>query len=325
MPAKDTIAVEGLVKTYGSLTAVKGITFHVKEREIFGFLGPNGAGKTTTIKILSTLLHPTSGRAEVAGHDVMHDKAKVRQNIGLVFQDPTLDDRLTAQENLLFHGLLYGLSREQVAERSGPLLEMVDLKDRRNSLVRTFSGGMKRRLELVRGLLHHPTVLFLDEPTVGLDPQTRAHIWRQVRSLSEHEGVTVFVTTHYMDEAENCSRIAIMDHGEIVALDSPEGLKRSMGDEVLQLELDDSSARAEIVRRLDVEVKGEGVLLQIESEDAAGMLSRVAEVAGTHMRRAEIRRPTLDDVFLNLTGREIRDESAGAADRFRQMGRRWRR
>ena len=222
------IQVENLVKCFGALKAVRDISFQVREGELFGFLGPNGAGKTTTINILCTLLTPTSGKALVAGHDVVQYPTEVRRSIGIIFQDPSLDERLTALENLKFHAMLYHLPRKKTAERMEMLLEMVGLSERRDDLVKTFSGGMKRRLEIVRGLLHYPKVLFLDEPTLGLDPQTRNHIWNYVRELRQKEGLTLFLTTHYMEEADQCDRIAIMDEGKIIALDTPAAFKQRL-------------------------------------------------------------------------------------------------
>src|SRR5216117_549395 len=219
----DVIHVENLVKKFGNITAVDGIQLDVQSGQIFGFLGPNGAGKSTTIKILATLLKPTSGKAAVAGFDVVAKPNEVRQSIGLVFQDQSLDDRLTAQENLWFHAMLYDLPSSVFVERADDLLRLVDLLDRRHSLVRTFSGGMKRRLEIARGLLHHPKVLFLDEPTLGLDPQTRNLLWNYIKDLNIKEGITVFLTTHYMNEAEKMAhRIAIIDHGAIVDIGTAE-------------------------------------------------------------------------------------------------------
>lgn len=316
------IEVEGLIKTYGPVTAVDGINFTVDRQEVFGFLGPNGAGKTTTIKILATLLNPTAGQARIGGYDVTRDREQVRRLIGMVFQDPTLDERLTANENLLFHGMLYGLSASDVKERAIPLMDMVGLADRASSLVRTYSGGMKRRLELVRGLIHRPTVLFLDEPTVGLDPQTRAQIWTHILALSRDQGVTIFVTTHYMEEAEHCQRIAIMDYGRIVALDTPDGLKRGEGEELLELELDSPTFRGQALQTLGVEdAGGDGPIIRVGATDAAGLLAHAAPSLGHHLTRAEIHRPTLDDVFLSLTGRQIREETVSTRDQW--MARRW--
>jgi ABC-2 type transport system ATP-binding protein len=215
------VEVDGLVKRFGDFTAVDGISFSVEPGELFGFLGPNGAGKTTTISVLCTLLHPTGGVARVAGHDVLRARNEVRSNIGLVFQEVTLDDYLTGEENLRFHAVLYGLHGSEIKRRMDPLLDMVGLTDWASQQTRFYSGGMKRRLEIARGLLHTPRVLFLDEPTIGLDPQTRSHIWSYIEELKHREDITIFLTTHYMDEAEHCDRIAIIDNGAIVALDTP--------------------------------------------------------------------------------------------------------
>src|SRR5450631_73725 len=236
------VSVSGLAKRYDEVEAVRGITFDVAAGETFGFLGPNGAGKSTTISMLCTLIAPTGGSARVAGFDVVGNPLGVRRRIGLVFQDPTLDEYLTAYENLHFHAELYRVPRDRAVERIQAVLEMVGLWERRTSLVRTFSGGMKRRLEIARGLLHSPRVLFLDEPTVGLDPQTRSSIWTYINELRQREDITIFLTTHYMDEAENCDRIAIIDHGNIVAIDTPEALKASVGKDRVQISTADDQA-----------------------------------------------------------------------------------
>jgi ABC-2 type transport system ATP-binding protein len=212
------IEVSQLERRFGDFTAVDHVTFEVEEGEIFGFLGPNGAGKTTTINMLCTLLRPTSGSAKVNGYDIATQSSAVRQSIGMIFADPSLDERLTGQENLMFHAMLYNVSRDRFRARVDDLLAMVDLADKARELVRNYSTGMKRRLEIARGLLHHPEVLFLDEPTIGLDPQTRRAIWQYLSDLRDSEGVTMFMTTHYMDEAENCDHVAVIDHGRIVAL-----------------------------------------------------------------------------------------------------------
>src|ERR1700737_525672 len=227
--ADAAIATEQLVKRYGEIEAVRGIDLSIMPGETFGFLGPNGAGKSTTISMLCTLLRPSGGSAQVDGFDVVKQQTDVRPRIGLVFQDTTLDDYLTADENLRFHAELYGVPKAAVARRLEQVMQMVGLWERRSSLVRTFSGGMKRRLEIARGLLHSPRVLFLDEPTVGLDPQTRVHIWDYIQGLRDREDITIFLTTHYMDEAEFCDRIAIIDNGEIVVMDTPDALKAAVG------------------------------------------------------------------------------------------------
>jgi len=225
---KAAISVESLSKKFGNFTAVDGISFEVASGEIFAFLGPNGAGKTTTIRMLTTLLHPTDGKMKVNGFDPAREKDATRHSFGIVFQDPSLDDELTAQENMEFHGVLYGIPNALRRERISYLLNLVELSERKNDLVRTFSGGMKRRLEIARGLLHHPKILFLDEPTLGLDPQTRNKIWQYVKSLNKKEGMTVFFTTHYMDEAEKIAdKIAIIDNGKIVVQGTASELKKT--------------------------------------------------------------------------------------------------
>jgi ABC-2 type transport system ATP-binding protein len=229
------IQVAGLVKKFGEFTAVNDVSFEIKAGEIFAFLGPNGAGKTTTIKILTTLLRPTSGALSIDGLDPARESNAVRQRIGIVFQDPSLDADMTAYENMEMHGVLYHVPKKTRAERIEQLLRLFDLWERRKGLVKTFSGGMKRRLEIARGLLHTPKILFLDEPTLGLDPQTRNQLWSQVKQLNQSEGVTVFLTTHYMDEADRVAqRIAVIDHGKIVAQGSPSELKQQTGKESLE-------------------------------------------------------------------------------------------
>ncbi len=251
----DIIKVEHLTKKFGDFEAVKDISFAVEEGGIFAFLGPNGAGKSTTIKMLTTLLHPTSGTMRVDGHDPITEPAAVRRAFGIVFQDPSLDEELTAWENLEFHGVLYGVPKEVRRKRMDEMLKLVELSDRSGSFVREFSGGMKRRLEIARGLLHHPRIIFLDEPTLGLDPQTRNHLWSYVQRLNVEEGITVFFTTHYMEEADKVARrIAIIDHGKIVAEGSGAELKQSTGTDSLEaafLALTGSEIREEAGSSLD--------------------------------------------------------------------------
>src|SRR5437762_2092964 len=251
--SEAVIEAKGLVKKYGQLEAVRGIDLEVKQGEIFGFLGPNGAGKSTTISMLCTLLKPTAGSASVAGIDVVHDPARVRQRIGLVFQDPSLDDQLTGRENLEFHAFIYSVPAEHRRERIDMMLELLQLSDRASSQVRTYSGGMKRRLEIARGMLHEPQILFLDEPTLGLDPQTRRNIWTHLNDLRARTGVTIFMTTHYMDEAEFCDRIAIIDKGQIVALGTPDQLKAMVGGDVVTM----TSSKAEDAVEEIQKVRGE--------------------------------------------------------------------
>ncbi len=319
------IEVKGLVKKYGDLEAVRGIDLTVEQGEVFGFLGPNGAGKTTTISILCTLLRPTAGDARVAGVGVSHDPAEVRRRIGLVFQDPSLDDQLTARENLELHGRIYGVPGALRRERIDELLAVVELADRANSLVKTFSGGMKRRLEIARGVLHHPQILFLDEPTLGLDPQTRKHIWDYLNSLRKREGVTLFMTTHYMDEAEFCDRIAIIDRGTIAALGSPAELKGRIGGDVITLAVADVPAAArEIKERFDIAPLAANGTLRIEVADGASFLPRLVRELSMPISTVSLSRPSLDDVFLKLTGHAIRTEGASEKDMMRNMGRMWR-
>jgi len=310
----NIIEVEHLVRTFGSLRAVDDISFEVKEGEIFGFLGPNGAGKTTTINILCTLLRPTAGRARVRGHDVVKEPAQVRRAIGLVFQDPSLDERLTAWENLLFHAVLYGVPADVREKRMKEVLQMVGLYKRRHEVINTFSGGMKRRLEIARGLVHYPHVLFLDEPTLGLDPQTRRYIWDYIMRLREKEGVTVFFTTHYMDEAEHADRIAIIDHGKIVALDTPERLKSLVGGDVITIKTQDDEAALPLLKReLGMEIRrctdGQGLYLEVK--EGAKFIPYLVARSPVPILSVNLRRPTLDDVFLKLTGRQIREEAEG--------------
>jgi ABC-2 type transport system ATP-binding protein len=318
----DVIEASNIVKKFGELEAVKGVSFSVKEGEIFGFLGPNGAGKTTTINILCTLLKPTAGQAKVNGYDVIKERSQVRQSIGLVFQEPTLDDYLTAEQNLRFHGYAYGVPRNVLEPRLKELLEMMELWDRRKGKISTYSGGMKRRLEIARGLLHHPRVLFLDEPTLGLDPQTRRRIWDYIHDLRERENLAIFMTTHYMDEAENCDRIAIIDYGQTVALDTLEKLKDGVGGDVISVKTEDNE---EAVRLLERQYKFKPA---IENGIISFTVSHGEEflpkfVSGFPLRLLSIglRRPTLEDVFLKLTGRNIREQEVDSMQQMKNMAR----
>jgi ABC-2 type transport system ATP-binding protein len=318
------VHAKGLVKRYGQIEAVRGIDLEVQRGEIFGFLGPNGAGKSTTISILCTLVRPTSGRALVAGIDVTSRPGDVRSRIGIVFQDPSLDDQLTGRENLDFHGFLYGLTRSQRRQRIDEALAMVELTDRAASPVRTYSGGMKRRLEIARGMLHYPELLFLDEPTLGLDPQTRNRIWEYLHALRQREGITIFMTTHYMDEAEFCDRIAIIDRGSIIALGTPDELKSMVGGDVITLTTPDSEGATREVKELfGLEPIREDGSLRLETSDGAAFVPRLVRELTVPVSAVTLRRPSLDDVFLKLTGRAIRDEEAGALDQLRTMGMRW--
>ena len=312
------VEVDGLIRKFGEVEAVRGIGFTVAPGEIFGFLGPNGAGKSTTINMLCTLLKPTAGTARVAGFDVVAERDSVRRNIGLVFQDPTLDGYLSGEQNLRFHAELYGVPRGVTSDRIRQVLEMVGLWDRRADLVQTYSGGMKRRLEIARGLLHSPRVLFLDEPTVGLDPQTRSSIWDYIRQLKDAEEITIFMTTHYMDEAEFCDRIAIMDSGRNVALDTPEALKAGVGKDRVRIQTaDDEAAIAALRERFDLEagVSEGAVAFSVASGEA--FVPRLFAELGVPIRSVSVSRPSLDDVFMSFTGSTIRDAEAGSTDRMR--------
>ena len=307
----DIIEVEELSRKFKQLVAVDKVSFKVKEAEIFGFLGPNGAGKTTTINILCTLLKPTSGRASINGFDVVRQQSRVRQQIGLVFQDPSLDDKLSGIQNLNFHAMVYNVPSALRKQRVEQVLRMVELWDRRNSFVETYSGGMKRRLELARGLLHRPRVLFLDEPTLGLDPQTRNRIWEYIIEMCRQEGTTIFLTTHYMDEAEKAGRIAIIDEGKIVALDTPKKLKKIVGQDIISVKTEnDTRAIEEIRLRHQIEARSDGGGLTFSVKNGDEFLPEFIKGLRTKILSVNLRRPSLDDVFLKLTGREIRDEES---------------
>ncbi len=314
------IRVQDLQKRFGDVEAVRGVDFEVHAGETFGFLGPNGAGKSTTINMLCTLLRPTGGRAEVAGFDVVTQRDDVRREIGLVFQDMTLDTYLSAAQNLRFHGQLYGVPSARLETRMRQVLELVGLWDRRDKDVSTFSGGMKRRLEIARGLLHSPRVLFLDEPTVGLDPQTRASIWEYLNELRHAEDLTIFLTTHYMDEAENCDRIAIMDAGQIVALDTPQALKAAIGTDRIRLETDDEAAAAAAIKRqFGLEASSVAGALELHVPDGERFVPRLLADLGVAVRSVSVTRPTLDDVFMTFTGRTIRDAEANPGSEIPAM------
>ena len=321
----SAVAVSALTKRYGDLTAVDGVDFEVEAGEVFGFLGPNGAGKSTTIKMLCTLVEPTSGGATVAGYDIVRQRDEVRRSIGLVFQDPTLDQYLTAEQNLRMHAELYGVPRAALRERMTHVLKMVGLEERRRARVSTYSGGMKRRLEIGRGLLHAPRVLFLDEPTVGLDPQTRSSIWRYITDLRSREDITIFLTTHYMDEAEFCDRIAIMDHGKIVVMDTPEALKASVGKDRVQIRTeDDEAARVALRERFDLTAQIAEGQLTFAVPAGEAFVPRLFAELGVSIKSVSVSRPSLDDVFMSYTGTTIRDaeEAAGPSPFMRAMANR---
>ena len=390
------IEVKELTKVFnGDVTAVDNISFTVKEGEIFGFLGPNGAGKTTTLNMLATILRPTSGTASINGKDIRKDSEEVRRSIGFVFQDPTLDIELTGRENLDFHGRLYGLSKKERQERIKEILEVVQLTDRADDFVKTYSGGMKRRLEIGRGLLHYPKVLFLDEPTLGLDPQTRRAIWDYIQKLNQEQNVTIILTTHYTDEADHlCDRIQIIDLGKIVANDTPENLKARLEGDIIGLQFktaNDTMKLIPLLQKVDwikniIPVSGSTSQVEMSQmmqmmrgmQGGSGMggeghppmsggshasipknpekmketmqkmkdhgammqnvrqlnmlvdnashripeLVKIGDNAGVEIESVQMHKPTLDDVFLSVTGRSIRDESGSMVQmmrRFRTM------
>ena len=307
--SNEMVTVTGLTKIYkGDIKAVDGVSLSIKEGEVFGLLGPNGAGKTTTLHMLSTILKPTSGEAKVNGFDVVKQPGRVRESIGIVFQDPSSDELLTGYENLRMHALLYGVPGSIRRQRIDEVLELVDLNNRRNDLLKNYSGGMRRRLEIARGLLHRPKVLFLDEPTLGLDPQTREHIWEYIERLVHDEKLTIIITTHYMDEADRlCDRIAIMDKGAIIVLDTPDELKRGLGGDIIKIQ-----AKAPNLSALEaltyvklVEASGEEVTLTVI--DAGFHIQEILSVIGK-VDSVELRPPSLSDVFLKYTGREYHEQ-----------------
>ncbi len=303
------ISVHNLSKQFKTLNAVDSISFTVNEGEVFGFLGPNGAGKTTTINILCTLLSPTGGSAEIAGYDCVKNPDEVRTAIGLIFQDTTLDSGLTAYENLKFHAYLYNLDRRLTEHRIDEMLSVMELQGRKHDLIKNFSGGMKRRLEIARGLLHYPRVLFLDEPTLGLDPQTRNTIWAFIDTLRKKEKITVFMTTHYMEEAENCDRIAIIDHGRIIAEGTPARLKGTMQGDIIHLvTADNEVAGKEVLKSFNITAREENGGLSLETERGEELIPKLIHALSVRTLSVSLKKPTLNDVFLRLTGRTIRDE-----------------
>jgi len=304
------IVVDRLSKAFGEFTAVKEVSFEVQRGEIFGILGPNGAGKTTLIKMLSTLLKPTSGRAFVAGYDIQKEPQKVRRNIGIVFQEPTLDVELTARENLDFHGRIYGMDGKRRKQRIAEVLELVGLSDKADVLVKKFSGGMQRRLEIARGFMHFPKVLFLDEPTLGLDVQTRRNIWDYIERLRREEDVTIILTTHYIEEAEHlCDRVAIIDFGKIISLDTVENLKGRMGKDVIEISVDGEFEEI-LGEEFSVVRTAEGLMLSTsDGERLIPKLFSLAQKHGVEIQSVKLKKSTLEDVFVLLTGRRIREES----------------
>ncbi len=314
--AKYDIEADNLVKKFGEFTAVDGISFQVKEGEIFGFLGPNGAGKTTTIKMLTTLLAPTSGTARVAGNDIKKEPNAVRKSIGIVFQDPSLDEDLTGRENLEFHAILYKIGKEKRQEKIAEILKLIELEDKADVLVKNYSGGMKRRLEIGRGLLHEPKVLFLDEPTLGLDVQTRRHIWEYIKKLNDMHKITLILTTHYIEEADYLSqRVAFVDHGKIVALDTPKALKDRLGGDVISVQInkdiDTLEKHFKTLEWIKNVSRHENYLdmTVMEGEKKIPDIIRIAGEKNVSIGSVNLHKPSLEDVFIYYTGSTIREEA----------------
>jgi ABC-2 type transport system ATP-binding protein len=332
----DIIRTEKLTKVFpGGVTAVDAVDFEVKEGEIFGFLGPNGAGKTTTIKMLNTLIRPTSGTATVAGYDVAKQPAQVRNNVGYVAQDVGVDERATGKENLALYGHFYRLDRQTIRQRVTELFELVDLIGYEDKMVATYSGGMRKRLDIAMGLIHQPKLIFMDEPTVGLDPQTRIHIWDYIRDLAKAMGVTIFLTTHYMEEADHLAdRIAIIDLGKIIAVGTADDLKKSIGGDVVTLTPCETGAAEceEFMKRTEAVLSSEPFVLRMQATDsqmavyvnngesAAPSIMRLLANEGIEVETLSVSRPSLDDVFLKYTGRTIRAQE-GTATTFGQLHR----
>lgn len=316
MKTKFAIETKDLTKKYGELTAVNGLNLAVDHGEVFGLLGPNGAGKTTIISMLCTIVNPSSGSATVNGFDILKQSGKVRRSIGIVFQDPSIDDRLTGRENLQLHACLYDMPSELTKKRIAEVLELVGLEDRADYAMKTYSGGMRRRLELARGLLHHPTVLFLDEPTLGLDPQTREHLWEYIENLSRTSDITIILTTHYMEEADQlCQRIAIIDYGKINVIDTPANLKTALKGDVITVvsgQADRLAARfAELKLAHSIDSSKDAIRLTVRNaEKLVPRLIKIATEIGVEVSSVSVNRPTLNDVFLHYTGRDIRTEEA---------------
>ena len=311
-----------LTRRFGDLVAVDRISFDIEQGEIFGLLGPNGAGKTTTLSMLATMLEPTAGSATVMGIDITKDQDGVRKAIGIVFQDQSLDEELTAWENMDFHGRLYRIPKDVREQRTEELLKLVELYDRRNDIVKTFSGGMRRRLEIARGLLHHPSVLFLDEPTLGLDPQTRNLLWKYIETLAKEKNITIILTTHYMEEADRlCSRIAIIDHGKIIALDTPARLKDSIGGDVVTIQSPETEKTATAlavpwIKRQETH-DGEVILTLENAEQHLSMIVTLMNEKNIPITSISVHKPTLEDVFLSFTGKTIREEDVSGKDAMR--------
>lgn len=300
------IKVENFSKRYGDFKAVDNISFTVEEGSIFAFLGPNGAGKSTTINTLCTILDKTEGNIEINGHDVSKEKGLVRKDIGIVFQDSTLDEKLTVEENLKYHCSFYKVPKNEIQERIDFALNLVDLMEWKKAIVGGLSGGMKRRVEIARGLVHYPKVLFLDEPTTGLDPQTRANVWEYIQKLQKQKNITIFLTTHYMDEAEVCSKVVIMDHGKIIAHDTPENLKRKYTSTEIEVNYTKSDKLEKILKEQNIPYKMGKNKIMFQTKDSSIALDILSDCKET-ITDFEVKKGTLNEVFLAMTGKEIRE------------------
>jgi len=325
----SAIIVKELTKKFGEFTAVDSVSFSIETGELFGLLGPNGAGKTTIINMLTTLIIPTAGDAEIAGYDLRRDPARIRNNIGIIFQDPSLDIGLTGRENLEFHAMMYSIGSDERKKRIREVLDVVGLADKADILVENYSGGMKRRLEIARGLIHYPKVLFLDEPTLGLDAQTRRSIWEHIRKLNRDYGTSVVLTTHYMEEADYlCDRIAIIDHGKIIALDTPSGLKSRLRGDCVSLEIEgkaDIFSAALGEKDWVKEVVQNGKMLDViisDYEKNIPDIFQTAGVLGIGISSINFNKPSLEDVFLRLTGSTIREQEGSRKSVRRERMRR---
>ena len=315
-----SVETKSLTKSFGNVIAVNDISFSVKTGEIFGFLGPNGAGKSTTMMILTTLLKPTSGQALISEFDVMNDAKKVRENIGYVQQETTVDEYLTGRENLLLQAKLNHIPKKEINKRIDDILELIELSDKQNESVVTYSGGMRKRLDIAGGLLHRPKVLFLDEPTVGLDIQTRRKIWEYIKKIHTEFNMTIFLSTHYMEEADRlCDRVGIIDGGKIQVIDSPENLKNAMGNEVISIILDENKIHDSFLPKLkEIEfvknITEDGAKLTLFVSNGTQVIPKIFQISSEldiKIITISLTRPTLDDVFLSYTGHEIRDDDSG--------------
>ncbi len=319
------VKVEKLSKTFGTLKAVDGISFEIQEGEIFGLLGPNGAGKTTTINMLTTLLKPTSGNADVCGYNIFKQANEVRRNVGVVPQEYTADEDMTGKNNILLCADLYGIPRSDSKLHAEELLKLVELQDAADKKVSTYSGGMRRRLELACGLINYPRLLFLDEPTLGLDVQTRTAVWKYIKTLKEEYRMTLLMTTHYLEEADLlCDRVAIIDHGHIIKIGAPEELKESIGGDVIVIEVkepepDISSSISQIQLVKDVKKNNNSYRIKAElGEEASPQITDLIRSKGLHVTKVSLTKPTLDEVYLDLTGRTLREEEVDKLSMFRQ-------